>query len=339
MFEIQFHPADIRKPVRYFFLSRAGARGIAAAVVLVAIIMVTGLILAPLGLQGLMLKSDQTRLAHVNQLHKEVLARRVVSLDALARRTEHDMARQRQISLVLGTDQDQVNSGAASTQPAFEVQNPEAREALERFTELSTKSAGLLTQADELAAFSREHQALVLTVPSICPIAAGEFVLTSPFGDRMSPFTNTHDFHSGLDFAARESTPVMATGDGRIIFAGRFPLRRNARWWRYGNAVVMRHGDSYLTIYAHLNTIKVKRGHHVKRGQIIGTVGNSGWSTSPHLHYEIRAIRDGADEPIPVDPRIYILDHQWTGHEAMLIAGRNAPLPDFDPLPSRLLRR
>lgn len=336
MFEIQFHPADIRKPVRYFFLSRAGARWITAATVVIAVIVITGLALAPLGLQGLLLTSEQSRLAHLNTLHHEVLSRKVVSLELLAKRTEQMKALQRQISLVLGTDREEAVLGGTPLPPPFVVHQPNAHQALDQGVALSTQSSGLLKLADEVAAFAQEHKTLVLTVPSICPIAAGEFVLTSPFGERISPFTNGRDFHAGLDLAAREGTPVMAAGDGRIIFAGRFPLRRNARWWRYGNAVVIRHGTSYLSIYAHLDEISVKRGQDVKRGHTIGTVGNSGWSTSPHLHYEVRALREGVNEPVPVDPRIHILDHQWKGHEAMLIAGRYAPRPDFDPLPSRL---
>ncbi len=336
MFEIQFHPADIRKPVRYFFLSRAGARWLTAAAVVVTITVIAGLALAPLGLQSLLLTSEQGRLAHLNRLHHEILSRRVASLETLTKRTEQIRALQRQISLILGTDQEETGLGGTILPPPFVVHQPAAHEALDRGVALSTESSALLSLADELTAFAQEHQILVLTVPSICPITAGEFVLTSPFGERISPFTNGRDFHAGLDLAARQGTPVMAAGNGRIIFAGRFPLRRNARWWRYGNAVVIRHGDSYLTIYAHLDEISVKRGHDVKRGQTIGTVGNSGWSTAPHLHYEVRALHDGGDEPVPVDPRIHILDYQWKGHEAMLIAGRFAPRPDFDPLPSRL---
>jgi murein DD-endopeptidase MepM/ murein hydrolase activator NlpD len=336
MFEIQFHPADIWKPVRYFFLSRAGARWLAVAAGLIVIMVITGLALAPLSIQGLLLTSEQSRLRHLNQLHLEVLAQRETSMEALEKRLEHLRSRQRQISLVLGTDRIDTAGDRAEESAPFNVNHHDAHKALQRGIVLSSESAALLVLADQLTAFAQEHQTLVHTVPSICPIAAGEFVLTSPFGERISPFTNTRDFHAGLDLAAREGTPVMATGDGRVIFAGRFPLRRNARWWRFGNAVVIRHGDNFLTIYAHLHEISVKRGHNVKRGQTIGTVGNSGWSTSPHLHYEVRAFRDGQRDPIPVDPRIHILDHQWKGHEQMLISGRYAPQSNFDPLPSRL---
>ena len=130
-------------------------------------------------------------------------------------------------------------------------------------------------------------------MPSICPLPVGTFVLTSPFGNRTSPFTNTVDFHSGLDLAAREGTPILAAGGGR------------------------------LTIYAHLQEISVRRGATLRRGEELGTVGNTGWSTSPHLHYEVRVRAENDDEPVPVDPRIYILNYQWTGHEELLVRARN----------------
>ena len=223
MFEIQFHPADIRKPVRYFFLSRAGARWLTAATIIFAIIVIAGLVLAPFGLQGLLLTSEQNRLAHLNQLHHEVLSRKVVSLDSLTKRTEQMKALQRQISLVLGTDEEETAQEGTPLPPPFVVQQPDAHRALDLSVTLSTQSNRLLKMADEITAFAEEHKTLIQTVPSICPIAAGEFVLTSPFGERISPFTNGRDFHAGLDLAAREGTPVMAAGDGRIIFAGRFP--------------------------------------------------------------------------------------------------------------------
>jgi murein DD-endopeptidase MepM/ murein hydrolase activator NlpD len=215
---------------------------------------------------------------------------------------------------------------------------PEAREPILLSRKLEGESKALLSLLDDIAAFAADHRDLLHIVPAICPLPIGSFVLTSPFGERISPFTNARDFHTGLDLAARTGTPVLAAGDARVVFAGRFPLRRNVRWWRYGNVVVLRHGDAYLTIYAHLESISVRRGKRVRRGEQIGTVGNTGWSTSPHLHYEVRMIPADGGEPVPVDPRIYILNYEWKGHEAALIRARRAPRPDFDPLPSRLLR-
>jgi murein DD-endopeptidase MepM/ murein hydrolase activator NlpD len=103
--------------------------------------------------------------------------------------------------------------------------------------------------------------------------------------------------------------------------------------------VVISHFDGrYFTIYAHLQEISVRRGARVERGEIIGTVGNTGWSTSSHLHYEVRIREPDSAEPVPVDPRIYILNHQWTGQERVLAASRAAPPPSFDPLPLRVTR-
>jgi murein DD-endopeptidase MepM/ murein hydrolase activator NlpD len=98
--------------------------------------------------------------------------------------------------------------------------------------------------------------------------------------------------------------------------------------------VVLSHAGGYLTIYAHLQEIETRRGQYLERGERLGTVGNTGWSTSPHLHYEIRVDNEDTQEPVPVDPRIFILNYQWTGHEALLIRGRRAPDLSFDPLPS-----
>jgi murein DD-endopeptidase MepM/ murein hydrolase activator NlpD len=272
-----------------------------------------------------------------NELHRQVLDQRIRSLEKLERQAQLARSRQEQMSLILGAPQShQQGLGGFPTVPDDAVDVVEARDALERASTLTTETRALLTLADELASFASAHEDLASAVPAICPVEIGSFVLTSPFGNRISPFTNTSDFHSGIDLAAREGTPVMAAGGGRVVFAGRFPLSRNVRWWRYGNVIVITHGGRYVTIYAHLQDISVRRGQQLARGDVIGTVGNTGWSTSPHLHYEVRVLNEGDDEPVPVDPRIYILDYRWSGHEELLVRARNAPPPSFDPLPSRV---
>jgi murein DD-endopeptidase MepM/ murein hydrolase activator NlpD len=302
-------------------------------------VLVAGIVLAPLGVQALLLTGELRVLQQQNHLQLEVLAQRGRALDRLARQVEASRGRQRQMSLILGAPQTSQGLGGFPEEMRAKLTVPEARAALEQAFKLGSDTKALLALADELATFARAHEELTAAVPSICPISAGSFVLTSPFGERISPFTNSVDFHSGIDLAAREGTPVLATGSGRVVFAGRFPLNRNVRWWRYGNVVVLAHGDRYLTIYAHLQEIKVRRGQQLRRGEQIGTVGNTGWSTSPHLHYEVRIVDSEADDPVPVDPRIYILDYQWKGHEALLIQGRHSPAPSFDPLPSRVRLR
>ncbi len=336
MYEIQYHPADIRKQIRYYFLSRKGFRFLVSGASVIVVLLALGAILAPFGIRSLLLTGRLHALTQQHVMHQEVLAERSRVLDRLEREVTAARALQRQMSLILGSPQDAQGLGGYPELSEKNLQVAEARLASERALKLDSDTRALLTLADELASFARSNEDLAETVPSICPLPVGTFVLTSPFGTRISPFTNTVDFHSGLDLAAIEGTPVMASGGGRVVFADRYPLRRNVRWWRYGNVVVVAHGARYLTIYAHLHEITVRRGTTVHRGEQIGTVGNTGWSTSPHLHYEVRMRKEIEDDPEPVDPRIYILNYQWTGHEELLIQGRNAPIPAFDPLPSRM---
>jgi murein DD-endopeptidase MepM/ murein hydrolase activator NlpD len=186
----------------------------------------------------------------------------------------------------------------------------------------------------EVVAFESAHRTQTETTPSACPLAGDGFVLTSPFGSRRSPFTKQLDFHAGIDLAAATGLPVTATAAGVVVFAGRYPLAQNVSWWRYGNLVAIRHGEEFVTLYGHCDEVKVSRGQHVRQGEILATVGNTGWSTSPHLHYEVRRRAVGGDW-VPVDPRIYILDHRWRDEEQLLVRGRSAPDPEqFEPLPA-----
>jgi murein DD-endopeptidase MepM/ murein hydrolase activator NlpD len=98
---------------------------------------------------------------------------------------------------------------------------------------------------------------------------------------RVDPFYKVRKFHPGIDFSAPVGTTVYATGNGTILLAG----RENGG---YGNQIVIDHGYNYQTVYAHLSRIFVVPGQKILRGQIIGYVGNTGKSTSPHLHYEVR---------------------------------------------------
>lgn len=114
--------------------------------------------------------------------------------------------------------------------------------------------------------------------PSIKPIVGK---ITAVYGYRKNPFTNRgSEFHKGVDIAAKTGTPVAVTADGVVTYAG----------WKsgYGNMVIVSHGYGFITVYAHNSSITTKVGDKVKRGQIISKVGNTGRSTAPHLHYEIK---------------------------------------------------
>jgi murein DD-endopeptidase MepM/ murein hydrolase activator NlpD len=121
--------------------------------------------------------------------------------------------------------------------------------------------------------------------PSLWPVDGN---VTSSFGERQDPFNGEGAFHAGVDIGAPVGTPVRATADGAVEKAG---------WGTgYGREINIDHGHDLMTVYGHLSSIVVIEGQHVNRGQIIGYVGQSGRSTGPHLHYEVR-VHDVAVNP------------------------------------------
>lgn len=132
---------------------------------------------------------------------------------------------------------------------------------------------------------------LLAATPSLRPTVGW---ISSNFGYRVSPFTGRREFHRGLDIATREGTPIIAPANGVITYA--------AQKWLIGNMITIDHGYGMVTRYGHLSKIIKKKGERVKRGDLIALVGNTGRSTGPHLHYEVRL------NGVPVNPVKYILD-------------------------------
>ena len=130
---------------------------------------------------------------------------------------------------------------------------------------------------DEICSILEQEAMIRDCTPSIRPLRGG--FLSSRYGRRMDPFTGRITFHRGIDYHARTGTPVMTTADGVITMA-----KKNGS---LGLVIEVNHGNGFTTRYGHLARLNVKRGQRVKRGEIIGTVGNTGRSTGPHLHYEV----------------------------------------------------
>jgi murein DD-endopeptidase MepM/ murein hydrolase activator NlpD len=143
----------------------------------------------------------------------------------------------------------------------------------------------------ELNNFLRKQKSLLACTPSIRPTQGW---VSSGFGYRISPFTNRREFHKGLDIATRIGTPVIAPADGLVVSVG--------REGNYGKMMTINHGYNLKTRYGHLHKFRVNKGTYVKRGQIIGEVGNTGRCTGPHLHYEV--LLNG----VPVNPLRYVLN-------------------------------
>lgn len=137
----------------------------------------------------------------------------------------------------------------------------------------------------------RSNPTMVETTPSVWPAAGW---VTSAFGWRTSKFTGKREFHKGLDISAPQGTPVYSPAAGKIVFSGRDGS--------YGLSIKISHNSNLLTRFAHMHSIEVKMGQTIERGELIGYVGNTGRSTGPHLHYEVRLAG------VPVDPSRYILN-------------------------------
>ena len=145
---------------------------------------------------------------------------------------------------------------------------------------------------DEIIDLAKRNEEMIRSVPAIMPVSNKDLRRTaSGFGMRIHPVYKIQKFHYGMDFTAPTGTDIYVTGDGVI--------EKVAKDSGYGNHIIVNHGFGYKTLYAHMDKFSVKPGQKVKRGDIIGTVGNTGTSTAPHLHYEVR-IKDK-----PVNPAHY----------------------------------
>jgi len=134
-----------------------------------------------------------------------------------------------------------------------------------------------------------DYKLEMAATPSIWPTQGR---VTSEFGPRSAPFSGRREFHYGIDIAGPRGTPIYAVADGIIDLA---TYRRGL-----GNTVIIEHGYGYRTVYAHLSDFEVSEGQEIEEGELIGSMGSTGFSTGPHLHYEVHV--DG----VAVEPRDYL---------------------------------
>jgi murein DD-endopeptidase MepM/ murein hydrolase activator NlpD len=160
---------------------------------------------------------------------------------------------------------------------------------------------------DEIELLAKNKESLLSSIPTIQPISNSDLKrMASGFGWRTDPFTKKRKRHWGMDFSAERGSPIYATGDGKIS-------RADNRAAGFGNHVRINHGFGYISIYAHMDKISVRKGNKVKRGDIIGYVGSSGRSVAPHLHYEIT--KDGKK----INPINFYYGHLSPGEFEILI--------------------
>lgn len=209
------------------------------------------------------------------------------------------------------------NSGYAGTNRYDELLKMDNAELLVETTQkvdLLEKQLYLQIKSfNELVALDKDAEVRLRHVPSIQPISNRDLKRTaSGYGYRIDPVYNVRKFHKGMDFACDKKTPVYATADGVV---------ESAKWMSaYGYTVVIDHGYGFKTLYAHLLDKKflVKKGQKVVRGEQIAWSGNSGKSTGPHLHYEVK-VKGQNVNPI----NYYFMDLDADGYDQMLQMAEN----------------
>lgn len=351
--EVQLHPADIRRRVRYLFLGRRRITALSLGLLVYLLFLALATGLAPLLLRDFAGGGEYQVLVGERMRQGQRMHELVGRLDQLADRGDDLGMQLARVRVVYGLQRGSPAVPAAVPPAALALPGSIYAGTVAQGRRLFARLQGGLGAASaalhELERFEREHGEEVATTPATCPLPAGSFVLTTPFARVRSPFTRELELHPGVDLAAPRGTPVRAPADGVVFLAGEHAA--GAGWRRLGRLVVVAHGTRYATVFGHLDRIDVRRGERVRRGQLLGSVGTTGRSTHPHLHYEVRrlgaswgsgsasrlASRLASNTERPLDPRLFVLDQRWPGEERLLAEAAAAPQPgDFDPLPARI---
>ena len=139
--------------------------------------------------------------------------------------------------------------------------------------------------------FLLDKDSFLKSTPTLLPTKGW---ITSYYGPRISPTSNRLKMHEGIDIGAKSGTPIIAPADGVVAYSG--------RRLGFGNFVQIDHGYGVETIYAHAKSLSVQKGETIARGDVLASIGSTGYSTGPHVHYEVRV------NGTPVDPLFFILD-------------------------------
>lgn len=171
---------------------------------------------------------------------------------------------------------------------------------------------------DEVFEMAMKKEEMLAAIPAIQPVSNKDLKrMASGYGYRTDPIYKVRKMHAGMDFTAKTGAPIYATGDGKILKVER---KRSG----YGNSVRINHGYNYTTLYGHMSKINCKVGQVVKRGDVIGYVGNSGKSTGPHCHYEVR--KNGK----PINPVNFYFNDLTPEQYTKMVEMSNSPTQSMD---------
>lgn len=205
---------------------------------------------------------------------------------ALTNIHDRDDAIYRQVLEMEPTDKGIWNGGRGGSDKYADLRNLSDSELLiatsKKLEQLRHKLSVTASSQDEIIERAAAKEEMLASIPSIRPVRnlKKKIQHLSGFGYRTHPVFKTRKMHTGIDFGARKGTPIYATGNGKVV---RVEYKKTG----YGKNVVIDHGFGYQTLYGHMSKVQCKVGQKIKRGEIIGLVGSTGTSTSPHLHYEV----------------------------------------------------
>lgn len=241
---------------------------------------------------------NKIKLSHLEK-QNQVLESRILNLSNLVNNLKSDMQllmeKERMLRTAFGLPQIDSVHREVGVGGSAELQNLNlgSKADLDRLAKAQVDLGKLLRQSKfENENFNQIYQTILKRkqvldhTPSIPPVSG---YLTRGYGLRIDPFTGARQHHMGVDLAAQMGTPVFATADGVVDFSG----------WKegLGNLIILNHLHGYKTYYGHLSKIEVYRGQKIIRGQVIGKVGSTGYSTGPHLHYEVH-LQEQALDPL-----------------------------------------
>lgn len=250
-----------------------------------------------LDLMSLVARQDSTVLGQVRALQRRVtvekaaLEREQAAVAATERDQKTQADRLRNLVADRETALGQLTTAKSGKQAVVAKAEKDKASWEKQENDLLAESQSIASQLHTTASSSASGTSRLMSQGAgglIRPVDAG---VTSPFGYRMHPIFHVRKLHTGIDLGAGSGTSIRAAGAGRVVFAG----------WRggYGRVIILDHGGGVTTLYAHQSALLVSEGRQVSQGQAIGRVGSTGYSTGPHLHFEVRV--DGS----PVDPMGY----------------------------------
>ena len=235
------------------------------------------------GLSGLL--ANRTETLEKKESDLEIIRDQIAELKSVSRVFEASLSK---TLGTLGIENSEIGDKRSFSRSDFNIRDlkdrPDDVVMLRELEDLKTLSSFLnksVESFEEITGLLVAQGELLVELPTLWPLKNVRGRITNYFGPSIHPFTRKWYLHKGIDIAYKRGTPIVSTANGKVVEKGYEPLG-------FGNYIVIRHRYGFFTKYAHLDKVYVKEGQNVTQGEVVGAMGNTGLSTGPHLHYEVR---------------------------------------------------